>query len=67
MNQYILIYFKILLLSFTLKGKISKSMCGREKNNDKGSGDLKIYFKNSCKGFAFSSKWVGERICVGKE
>jgi hypothetical protein len=28
---------------------------------------LKIYFKNSCKGFAFSSKWVGERICVGKE
>jgi len=28
---------------------------------------LKRYFKNSCKGFVFSSKWAGERICMGKE
>jgi hypothetical protein len=47
--------------------KISKGMCEKEKNNDKRGGDFVKIFQNSCKGFAFSSKWVGERICLGKE
>jgi hypothetical protein len=50
-----------------LKGKISKGMCEKENTMIKEVDILKRYFKNNCKGFAFSFKWVGERICVGKE
>jgi hypothetical protein len=28
---------------------------------------LKRHFKSNCKVFSFSSKWAGERICMGKE
>jgi hypothetical protein len=49
-----------------LKGKISKGMCEKEKTMIKEIMILKRYFKNSCKSFAFSSKWGGERICVGR-
>jgi hypothetical protein len=50
-----------------LKRNISKGMCEKEKTMMKEVEILKRYFKNSCKGFAFSSKWVRERICLGKE